>query len=222
MCGRFPFYFTLKDAAKEYMVKDLPEDFAPNYNAAPMQKVPVIYVKESAVHFEMFRWGLVPHWAKDSKIGSRMINARFETIFEKPSFKNLISGSRCLMLANGFYEWKKTDDRKIPNYIQLKNRQIFGFAAIWSQWKSPIGENLKTCSIITTAANDFMKPIHNRMPVTVMKRDEKKWLTDNNTQNIKEIIRQGSSEEMKSFEISTLVNNPNNNSPECIAPSVSR
>jgi putative SOS response-associated peptidase YedK len=220
LCGRYAFYFTLSEISETFKPKIVEDEISPNYNVSPMQKVPIIHQKDEELNFEMFQWGLIPHWAKDWRIGYKMINARRETIFEKRSYKNLIINNRCLILANGFFEWIKTETRKIPYFIYLKDRKIFGFAGIWSQWIAPTGEEIKTCSIITTSANKFMKTIHNRMPVIIHKQHEDQWIKEDNMSEVKKILSQNTPEEMMSYEVSPLVNRPRNNDIECINPIV--
>ena len=216
MCGRFTYTFTPKDVEKYYKVDINKADFKPNYNVAPTQKVPVIINENNKLVLETLQWGLIPHWSKDKKIAYKMINARSESVSEKPSFSKAFLTQRCLILADGFFEWKKTLV-KIPYYIKLKDRQIFSFAGIYDEWKSPEKEIIKTCSIITVPANKFMQEIHDRMPCILPKDKEKIYLDNRqHTDIIKKLLKPIDSDEMTSYKVSDTVNSPRNNSIECI------
>ena len=152
-------------------------DFRPRYNIAPTQNILIVTSDGHDNHLnQTAKWGLIPHWAKDSNVGSHMINARAETLSEKPSFKGLLKSHRCIVVADGFYEWKHEGKIKRPMYITLKDRHPFGFAGLYSLWKDQAGEEIMTCTIITTAANDLVESIHDRMPVILSKQDEELWL----------------------------------------------
>ncbi len=170
MCGRFALFSSVQAIKKYYNYLNEVQDWKANYNIAPSQKIPVIINKSGEKNLEFFQWGLIPFWAKDKKIGYKMINTRAETISEKPSFKFAFRKRRCLIPANGFYEWRKED--KQPFFIQLKDCEIFSFAGIWENWKSPEGDYIQSCSIITTSANDFTEKIHQRMPAILPKEQE--------------------------------------------------
>jgi len=197
----------------------LPKGYRPRYNIAPAQEVWVL-VDDGTRRIETFRWGLVPSWAKDPKIGNKLINARAETLFEKPSFRAAVKQRRCLVLADGFYEWRKSDKGKIPLYIRLRSKRPFGFAGLWESWTSPDGEALKTCAIITTQANELMKPIHERMPVIVPQEQRDLWLNSKiqNETELASVLQPYPSEEMETYEVSRLVNSPANDQPECVQP----
>lgn len=170
----------------------------------------------------LIRWGLVPHWAKEEAIGYKMINARAETIAEKPSYRKSFERRRCLVLADGFYEWQKVDGlkQKIPMRIMLKNKEPFAFAGLWDVWKKPDGGELRSFTIITTEPNDFMKAIHNRMPVILRQKDEEMWLDPDlkDTSKLLPLLVPFASKEMDAYEVSTIVNSPQNDDPQCIAP----
>ena len=168
----------------------------------------------------MCRWGLIPSWAKDSSIGFRLINARGETVAEKPSFKTAFKKRRCLILANGFYEWQKREKMKTPVYSRLKTNKPFGFAGLYETWISPDEQELHTCTIITTEANELLQPIHNRMPVIVPKDQEDIWLDANVSKitHVFSILKPYAHHEMEAYEVSTFVNSPQHNSPDCITP----
>ncbi len=208
MCGRFALYSSfqvIKDYADLLCKID---DLEANYNAAPGQNIPVIYQNGLST----LRWGLIPFWAKDEKIGYKLINVRAETIDEK--FKYAFQKRRCLILANGFYEWNKKD--KQPFYFFLKERELFTFAGIWEMWKSPEGNIIKTCSIITTEPNNIVKPIHSRMPVILSGSNEKKWLEANDDNSLIKLLKPYSAQEMNYFAVSKEIGSVKNNYPELI------
>jgi putative SOS response-associated peptidase YedK len=217
MCGRFSFAPNEKIIEERFSVKAGLDLFAPRYNCAPAQKLAVIS-NNAPDALSFFQWGLVPFWAKDASVGSKMINTKAETIAEKPSFKKSFISKRCLVPADGFYEWKKEDKDKTPYYIYLKNRTPFTFAGIWDEWKDAEGKSLRTFSIITTWANDLMKPIHERMPVILKQEEEKEWLSVNNPQVLLQLLRQYPSAEMELHKVSTWVNSPRNDNPDLINP----
>ena len=176
--------------------------------------------REGGNSLEKMRWGLIPFWAKDPKIGSRMINARSETLSEKPSFKRSFKGQRCLVIADGFFEWAKTDSGKVPMFIRAKSKRLIGLAGLYDVWVSPEGDSLASCTIVTTRANDFMQPIHDRMPLILPRPQEAAWL-DPATPNIHEwlsALAPFPSQELEAYEVSRRVNSPKNNSIECIQP----
>ncbi len=165
MCGRYSI-FTPKNALQIRFNALRAEALKPTYNAAPTQNLPVILNSEPTT-INLCRWGLIPSWAKEERIGNRMINARAETLLQKPSFRIPFKKQRCLVLTDGFYEWKKTSDGKIPHRVSMRDDEPFAFAGIWEVWKTPDGEDVKSFSIITTEPNELMKPLHNRMPVII-------------------------------------------------------
>ncbi len=207
MCGRFS--FTKPKVIKErFGLKDVPADLPALYNIAPQQDVPVI-LNESADTLSWARWGLVPHWSKEEKFKLNLINAKAETIAEKPIFKGVLKSKRCLILADGFYEWKKEDGKKVPYRILLKGEEPFAFAGIWDNWAE--GEKkLKTCCIITIAANPLVASIHDRMPVILSRADESKWLQDIPLDQVNALLKAYDPELMKAYPISTAVNSPVN------------
>jgi len=212
MCGRFTF-IDIEDIRGRFQTE--PIDLKPNYNVAPTQDVPVILPNHQLA---LFRWGLIPFWAKDSSIGNKMINARAETVDEKPSFKHSLQRKRCLVVADGFYEWKKEGSTKRPYRITLKDQGLFGFAGLWDTWKSPAGDIINSCSIITTTPNDLMIPIHNRMPVILQREVEHVWLDQSIVESgfLKSLLVPYPADQMMAYEVSTLVNSPKNNGPECL------
>ena len=181
MCGRFAFYSPTEAAAALFGV-DATLDTKPRYNIAPTQDVAAIRNdKEGERELVMLRWGLVPFWAKDPSIGNRMINARAETVAEKPSYRNAYKHRRCLVLADGFYEWQRHGDSKTPFFISLASGQPFALAGLWENWTDKeTGESLQTTTLITTDANEFMAQLHHRMPVVLEADSATEWLAGSN------------------------------------------
>ncbi len=192
---------------------------APRYNLAPGQLGPVV-VNEGANTLLMMQWGLVPSWAKEPSIGYKMINARTETLAEKTSFKRLLPSRRCLILADGFYEWAKLKKGKAPMRFFLKGGAPFAFAGLWDRWKKPDGNELRTYTIITTQANELLKPVHDRMPVILTREREGQWLDPElkDSQKLRELLQPYASEEMDSYYVSPMVNSPRNDRAQCIDP----
>ncbi len=190
----------------------------PRFNIAPSQLHPVIVIEDDHRVLKMMKWGLVPSWAKDEKIGYKMINARSEGIETKPSFRAAFKRHRCLVPTTGFYEWKKVDaNTKQPYFIRLKSGGPFSFAGLWEVWGP---DKLETFTIITTENNELIEPIHTRMPVILHEKDEAVWLDPElrNVDQLKELLKPYPSNEMEMYEVSTIVNSPKNESPDCMKP----
>lgn len=220
MCGRFVLYSNLEQIKEAFNIQQVGWEPEPSYNVAPTQEVATVVQREVGNSLEKMKWGLIPFWSKDPKIGSRMINARSETLSEKPSFKRPLKSQRCLVIADGFYEWVKTEYGKVPMFIRSKSQRPLGLAGLYDVWKSPQGEAITSCTIVTTGANDFMLPIHGRMPLILPKPLETEWL-DPATPNIDEwllALTPYPNDEMEAYEVSRRVNSPQNNSAECIQP----
>ncbi|MEM9292965.1 MAG: SOS response-associated peptidase [Acidobacteriota bacterium] len=224
MCGRYTLTTPAEELAEIFEVSES-VDIGPRYNVAPTQQVAVIgHNQEGQRALGLMRWGLVPHWAKDPSIGNRMINARGETAAEKPSFRSSFKKRRCLVLADGFYEWKKVDGgRKQPYYIRLKEHRPFAIAGLWARWR-PRGdeeaETLLSCTLITTAPNEFVGEIHDRMPVILPASAYDLWL-DPEVQDreiLQPLLTAYDPEAMEAFPVSTAVNSPANDRAELIAP----
>ena len=220
MCGRFTLSKPKKVKAKDLKVPQPEIDLLnPRYNIAPSNHVAVIR-NEKERHIESVRWGLIPSWSKDEAIGARMINARAETLSEKPSFKGLLNKHRCLILADGFYEWAESTRGKQPYYIHLKSGEPFTFAGLWSHWTDPKGEEIKTCAIITCAPNSLMQKIHNRMPVILDGEARDVWLDPDNKEGpaLTAILRPYPDGEIEAYAVSKTVNSPLNDSEVCLKP----
>jgi putative SOS response-associated peptidase YedK len=190
---------------------------------APTQDVAVI-IEDGAKKLITVRWGLVPAWAGDLSAGSRLINARAETLMERASFKEAFHSRRCLVVADGFYEWQKAGGPKRPNYIRLRDGRAFGFAGLYERWVSSEKQTVTTCTIITCEPNDIMRPIHNRMPVIIPQEMEDRWLDRNvdDASRLLNLLKPYPSERMRTPEVSSLVNSPANDSPDCVAPVAER
>jgi putative SOS response-associated peptidase YedK len=225
VCGRFTLTSGLEDVRE--LVQDAagPEIWTPRFNIAPSQPVAVIASGDRR-QIEFFRWGLVPSWAKDPSIGDRMINARAESVLTKPSFRGPLRRGRCLVLADGFYEWRAEAGRrtKTPIYIRLKSGRPFAFAGLWDTWRSPEGTAISSCAIITTAPNEILAAIHNRMPVILDRSAHSVWLDprESRADRVTELLGPYPAGEMEAYPVSPLVNNPRNDVPECVVPAAAR
>lgn len=209
----------MKKLAERFGFEPLSTEFHPRYNIAPGQEVPVVR-RSSPKILEFMHWGLIPSWAKDKKIGYKMINARAESLLEKPSFKRPFQRRRCLVPTDGFYEWKKNEGKegKIPYRITMKNRELFAFAGLWDIWRDPEGSELHSFTIITTEANELLKPIHNRMPVILRPEAEEAWLDIEGMEiaSLQKLLKPYASKELLAYPVGKLVNSPRNDSPQCI------
>lgn len=223
MCGRSSLTKTEKEIEARFHATFYSEDLErynplPNYNVAPTQYHPVITnLEPGTIH--LYKWGLIPFWAKDSKIGYSMINARAETIVEKPAYKNAFKSRRCLVPLDGFYEWKIINGEKIPFRILTTDQEIFTVAGLWETWKSPAGENIFSFTIITVEANEFMKKIHDRMPAILTKESEKLWIENNiPSQQLQELLAPYPDQNLQAYQVNKAVNNVRNNFPELLEP----
>jgi len=219
MCGRFTLTADLSTLQEAFPFVHMPEGMQPRYNIAPSQPVAVV-PNDGRNRLDFFVWGLIPSWAKDPSIGNRMINARAETLQEKPSFRNAFRRRRCLVLADGFYEWKQDGRGKIPTYIRLASGKPFAFGGLWESWNAPDGSNVLSCTIITTQPNELLKPIHNRMPVILPESSYSLWLEsgEQDLRHLAELLAPYSAGEMLAYPVSPQVNNPKTDSPELIQP----
>ncbi|MGB3633049.1 MAG: SOS response-associated peptidase [Rubrobacteraceae bacterium] len=223
MCGRYTLKAEGQTVADFFGLLEEP-DLEPRYNIAPTQQIPVVL--EDALSqgraIEMMHWGLIPSWAKDPSIGSRMINARAETVSEKPSYRSAFKRRRCLIVADGFYEWKKTDDGKQPYYLRLGSGDPFGFAGLWESWSMDGGEEVRSATIITTEPNEVVAEIHNRMPVILPPDLYDVWLEPDNDdrEELLSMLVSASppAEEMEAYPVSKRVNRPANDEPGVLEP----
>lgn len=220
MCGRYFIALKYDDLETAFPEFERPVTWEPRYNVAPTQPVPVV-ANDGENRIDFFRWGLVPSWAKDAGIGARMINARAETLAEKPSFRAAYRRRRCLILADGFYEWRTEPGQRVktPMAIRLKSGTPFAFAGLWELWR-PDDTPLLTCTIITTEPNALLEPIHNRMPVVLPRDAYEAWLApgERDPRDLQHLLTPYPAEEMVAYPVSLMVNNPANDDPGCILP----
>ena len=207
MCGRFVRKSSSRTIAEEFDVDEIVDDLQPSLDIAPTEDVAVI-TNNGAKRLVAMRWGLVPSWASDLKAGSRMINARAETITEKAAFKDAFKRRRCLVIADGFYEWRKEGRAKIPFLIKLKSDKPFAFAGLYETWRAVSGEPINTCTIITTEPNELLQPIHNRMPVILRRPAEEMWLDPGARDQaaLLELLKPYPSNEMETREAAIMLN----------------
>ncbi len=216
MCGRFTLRTKAKDIAAHFVLADVP-NLKPRYNIAPTQDVGAVRLDPGGKReFAFLRWGLIPSWAKDTKTGYSMINARAESVATKPSFRSAFKKRRCLILADGFYEWKKVGDKKQPFLIHLKDDESFAFAGLWERWQREKQE-IQSCTIIVTEPNTVLEEIHDRMPVILPSDEYDLWLDPEfeDTKKLEKMLRPYPPDEMEAYPVSTLVNNPRNDMKEC-------
>jgi putative SOS response-associated peptidase YedK len=220
MCGRYSITTPVEGLRRLFRFVGPIPNLPPRYNVAPTQQVPIVRLagNDGAREIAQVRWGLIPFWAKDAAIGSKMINARAEGIAEKPAFRAALKSRRCLVLADGFYEWQATPGRKVPWRITLKDGEPFAFAGLWERWeKAPDGVPVESCTIVTTSANPLLRPLHDRMPVILATDDYPAWLGEDAARAVTELLRPYPSGAMRAYRVSTAVNSVRNDGPECIA-----
>lgn len=219
MCGRFTMTSPVAQIQDLFAVKHLPAVEA-HYNIAPTQDVLALRLDEEGEREAMMmRWGLIPFWAEDKSIGSRMINARSETVEKKPAFRDAFERRRCLVAADGFFEWKKVGSKKQPFHIRLRDRCPFAFAGLWDRWRDENGEWVISCTILTTDANELVEPIHDRMPVMLHRVDHELWLDTNaRKDDVTPLLVPYDADEMEAVAVSTRVNSVKNDDPECLEP----
>jgi putative SOS response-associated peptidase YedK len=215
MCGRFAQRSPAKKIAKQFKVEEVPP-LAERYNVAPAQMILGIREEGDAREATFFKWGLVPRWAKDPSIGNKLINARSETVEEKPSFREAFRRRRCIIPADGFYEWKREAGRKQPFFFKLKDERPFGFAGLWDRWEGEGGQVINSCTILTTEANGVLRPVHDRMPVILHPEDYELWLEGGERALLRELLRPYPEEEMTGHPVSSSINSPQNQGTELI------
>ncbi|HEY9811458.1 MAG TPA: SOS response-associated peptidase [Halomicronema sp.] len=220
MCGRYTLTRLSEDFARIFQA-NINSNLTPRYNIAPTQTVATILQPAAGKERElrMLHWGLIPSWAKDETMSGKMINARAETVAEKPSFRSAFKRRRCLVVADGFYEWQTQGKKKQPFYFKLKNGENFGFAGLWEHWEKD-GKLVESCTIITTNANSLMESFHERMPVILSAQNYDIWLDPKveKVEILQEVLQPYSADEMTAYPVSTVVNKPANDSPECVQP----
>jgi len=221
MCGRFTLRASASVIAEHFSIFELPP-FSPRFNIAPSQPVAVVRLASPPSGRELvwLHWGLIPSWAKDPAIGNRMINARAETAAEKPAYRAAMRRRRCLLPADGFYEWQKAGRAKQPHFIRMKDDRPFAFAGLWETWEGPDNSYIESCTVLTTEPNDVVRPIHDRMPVILDPKNYEQWLdtTTEDPTGLLPLLRPYPSEQMRADPVNTLVNSPANDEPGCIEP----
>lgn len=221
MCGRYSLITQRQDLARaldiaEHVVLD---DLESHWNVAPTQPVPAL-VQGDRLEMRRFRWGLIPHWAKDASIGARTINARRESAATKPSFRDSFRRRRCAVIADGFYEWKPIEGRKVPHYFRLRSGDAFTFAGLWDHWTNPDGEPIESCTIVTTTPNELVADVHDRMPVMLDAGSRARWLDPDQQDEsvLQTLLEPFPADAMERFPVSRAVNSPRNDGPECLEP----
>ncbi len=221
MCGRYTLKTTADELQREFELDQPPEGLLARYNIAPTQELPIV-VGSSMRKLGLARWGLVPSWAKDARIGNKMINARAETLEEKPSYRQALASRRCLVPADGFYEWRTgAEGKKEPIYIRRQSGGPLAFAGLWERWHPREGgAPLLTFTIVTTAANPLMEQFHQRMPVILPRREYGTWLAAGSLDDaqLERLLVPYAADDFEAFPVSSRVNSPKNDGPECLAP----
>jgi len=218
MCGRYTLRTPVETLVERFEINEYPSSITPSYNIAPSQGVAAVIAENGKRKLEMLHWGLIPSWAKDPEVGNKMINARAETVAEKPSYRKAFKERRCLILADGFYEWQKTDSGKQPFYIRMEDESPFAFAGLWESWQN--GREIRSCTIITTSPNEVAAQVHNRMPVILHPEDYEMWLDPDfdEREALTTLLKPFPAEAMEAYPVSRKVNRPANNDPEVIEP----
>jgi putative SOS response-associated peptidase YedK len=220
MCGRYDLHLPRELIADIFGIT-IVQDIQPRYNIAPTQQVVVIRTyPDGTRHLDLLKWGLIPSWAKDPSIGSRMINARSETVDIKPAFRTALKHRRCIIPGNGFYEWREVAGKKHPLYVKLKGNNLMIFAGLWDHWKTPEGEVIESCTILTTTTNDLIKHIHDRMPVILEPKDIDLWLDHQvaDPEQLKPLFKPYPSDLMEMYPVGDQVNSPRNDTSDLIKP----
>lgn len=225
MCGRFTLASDPTAVQAAFPGIQAAEQLVLRYNVAPSQAVAVVR-NDGLNRVELVRWGLIPFWAQDPAIGNRLINARAETLAEKPAFRTAFRRRRCLILADGFYEWRQESSSdsprqaKTPFYFRLKSGQPFAFAGLWEEWRSPEGEVVPSCTIITTIPNALLEMVHNRMPVILQPEFHVQWLdpAEQDPARLSAVLQPYPAADMEGYAVSRLVNDPKNDLPDCLIP----
>jgi putative SOS response-associated peptidase YedK len=217
MCGRFALFASGEELAERYPFVEIPT-IDPRYNVAPTQAVAVVRATPAGQQLRFLRWGLIPSWASDPSIGNELINARAETVSEKPSFRSAFKQRRCLIPASGLYEWQKSGSgRKQPYFIRPRDGGLFSFAGLWECWHDPRGETVETCTILTTEANELMRPLHDRMPVILDPAAEASWLDSGaDATSLHALLIPYPGEKMEALPVGRWVSDPKHEGPRCL------
>lgn len=219
MCGRFTLTATAEMVADELDLADVPE-LAPRYNIAPTQVVPIVRARPEGLALSSFTWGLVPSWARDPKISASLINARAETAADKPAFRSAFKTRRCLVVADGFFEWRREGKQRLPLWFRLRDGAIFTFAGLYEHWAGSDGRVIDSCTILTTEANELVRPVHDRMPVILERLERSLWLSGDlaSKEDLLPLLRPLPPSRMVAIPVSGRVNNARNDDPECVVP----
>lgn len=224
MCGRFALYHDRAALTKHLYVRQVAVEFQPRYNIAPTQAVAAVLrpPERDEPVLDALQWGLVPFWAKDARIGSRMINARAETVAEKPAYRAAFKRRRCLLPASGYYEWKKQENGKTPHYVSMVDGRPFAMAGLWEEWNGPDGELLHTCTIITTEASQRIAPVHHRMPAILDDAAQRRWLEadPDDRSALQDLLAPYDGADLHFHPVSTQVNAAQWDDPKCIEPAL--
>jgi putative SOS response-associated peptidase YedK len=221
MCGRYSSKSKADELAREFELNETPRNITPRFNVAPTQSVPVVFIMANGRELGFLRWGLVPSWAKDPDVGNLMINARAESVAEKPAYRSAFKKQRCLVVASGFYEWRAEETGKQPYHFQLTSGGPFGFAGLFEHWQ--MGDQvIDSCTVITTEANELVRPVHERMPVIIPRENYAKWLdpAEEDPVRLKALLLPFDADQMTAWPVSRVVNSPTHDSPECVEPLV--
>lgn len=226
MCGRYDCHEEFIRIVKSFGISkssaaSVESEYRPSYNIPPSRNILIAAADENGErHLQLCKWGLIPVWARATAIGDKMINARAETVAEKPAFRDAFNKNRCFIVANGFYEWRREGTAKFPVYVRLKSQEIMAFAGLYSLWKSPVGEDIYTAAIITTDANELLSAVHDRMPVILSPEKYDEWLNPNEKDKAKllSLLRPYPSDEMEYYDVTLYVNRPEHDSPDVIEP----
>lgn len=224
MCGRYTILKSADAVAERFDAGPLLPMDLPHYNVAPTNVVPVVTNEMGARILQPMQWGLVPPWARDLAIASKLINARADTLAEKPAFKAALVRKRCLIPADGFFEWRKEPDGRQPYLFRLRSQEMFAFAGLWEEWPSPDGSSLRSCTIITVEPNDLVAGFHTRMPAILPRADEAAWLAPREGRNsavsadVVQYLRPYPSDSMEAIRVSRYVNSVKSTGPGCVAP----
>ena len=220
MCGRKTLTRDIQSIIEEMAIEEWQDAdlYTPSFNIAPSQSTPIM-IDHMGRRVKQMKWGLIPNWTKDKSIGSKLINARFETLLQKPSFQSLVPQKRCVVITDGYYEWKKISRKSIPYYIHHPSNKLLPMAGLWDMWEDSLGKKIFSYTVITTTPTSTIKDIHHRMPVILKSEDINSWLQVHNT-SISDAMSLliPYKDELKFFEVSSLVNSPKNNRKECILP----
>jgi len=216
MCGRFE--ISALDQILATFDADEAVELSPRYNIAPSQQIPIVRQDNGRRTITLARWGLVPYWAEHVFLGNKLINARSETVQIKPAFRDSFASRRCLIPATGFYEWRKSGRIKQPLHFGMRDSSLFALAGLWDTWTSPAGVKVESCTIMTTTPNSLLEDVHNRMPVILPRDTYERWLAPAGAKTHAELLVPFDGVLMRRYEVSPIVNNPKNDSPDCIAP----